>query len=124
MGDRFGEVSERFKEPVLKTGDSVMGHGFESHPLRHTTLKQNGDHQFCLMEKYSSGRRGAPAKGVGVLKRARVQIPPSPPRNHRKPFLGQPVAAIVRIIFDSHFFVFFRFSLFFCPERWYNYKKR
>ena len=36
MGDRFGEVSERFKEPVLKTGDSVMGHGFESHPLRHT----------------------------------------------------------------------------------------
>ena len=80
MGDRFGEVSERFKEPVLKTGDSVMGHGFESHPLRHTTLKQNGDHQFCLMEKYSSGRRGAPAKGVGVLKRARVQIPPSPPK--------------------------------------------
>ena len=85
MGDRFGEVSERFKEPVLKTGDSVMGHGFESHPLRHTTLKQNGDHQFCLMEKYSSGRRGAPAKGVGVLKRARVQIPPSPPRKRLKP---------------------------------------
>ena len=84
MGDRFGEVSERFKEPVLKTGDSVMGHGFESHPLRHTTLKQNGDHQFCLMEKYSSGRRGAPAKGVGVLKRARVQIPPSPPRKRLK----------------------------------------
>ena len=83
MGDRFGEVSERFKEPVLKTGDSVMGHGFESHPLRHTTLKQNGAHQFCLMEKYSSGRRGAPAKGVGVLKRARVQIPPSPPKKNR-----------------------------------------
>ena len=93
MGDRFGEVSERFKEPVLKTGDSVMGHGFESHPLRHTTLKQNGDHQFCLMEKYSSGRRGAPAKGVGVLKRARVQIPPSPPRNHRNQF----VAVVFRI---------------------------
>ena len=29
-----GEVSERFKEPVLKTGDSERGRGFESHPLR------------------------------------------------------------------------------------------
>ena len=28
--------------------------------------------------------RGSPAKGVGVLKRARVQIPPSPPK-HKKP---------------------------------------
>ena len=33
------------------------------------------------MESYSSGRRGAPAKGVGVEMRARVQIPHSPPRN-------------------------------------------
>ena len=30
-----GEVSEGFKEPVLKTGDAVMHRGFESHPLRH-----------------------------------------------------------------------------------------
>ena len=30
------------------------------------------------MEKYSSGWRGAPAKGVGRLRGARVQIPPSP----------------------------------------------
>ena len=30
-----GEVSEWFKEPVLKTGDSARGRGFESHPLRH-----------------------------------------------------------------------------------------
>ena len=30
-----GEVSEWFKEPVLKTGDSARSHGFESHPLRH-----------------------------------------------------------------------------------------
>ena len=30
-----GEVSEWFKEPVLKTGDSERGRGFESHPLRH-----------------------------------------------------------------------------------------
>ena len=32
------------------------------------------------MEKYSRGRRGAPAKGVGRETVARVQIPPSPPR--------------------------------------------
>ena len=32
------------------------------------------------MEKYSRGRRGAPAKGVGRETGARVQIPPSPPR--------------------------------------------
>ena len=31
----LGEVSEWFKEPVLKTGDSERGRGFESHPLRH-----------------------------------------------------------------------------------------
>ena len=30
------------------------------------------------MEKYPSGRRGSPAKGVGGLKRARGQIPASP----------------------------------------------
>ncbi len=31
----MGGVSERFMEPVLKTGVSEMGRGFESHPLRH-----------------------------------------------------------------------------------------
>ena len=30
------------------------------------------------MEKYSRGRRGAPAKGVGRVTGARVQIPLSP----------------------------------------------
>ena len=30
-----GEVSEWFKEPVLKTGDPARDRGFESHPLRH-----------------------------------------------------------------------------------------
>ena len=29
-----GEMSERFKEPVLKTGDGVTHRGFESHSLR------------------------------------------------------------------------------------------
>ena len=39
------------------------------------------------MEKYSSGRRGAPAKGVGRETGARVQIPPSPlsEKNRKKP---------------------------------------
>ena len=31
------------------------------------------------MEKYPSGRRGSPAKGVVCESAARVQIPPSPP---------------------------------------------
>ena len=34
-----------------------------------------------MMESYSRGRRGAPAKGVGVEMHARVQIPHSPPKN-------------------------------------------
>ena len=29
-----GELSERFKEPVLKTGDGVTHREFESHTLR------------------------------------------------------------------------------------------
>ena len=31
------------------------------------------------VESYSRGRRGVPAKDVGVERRARVQIPHSPP---------------------------------------------
>ena len=34
------------------------------------------------MEKYSRGRRGSPAKGVGRETGARVQIPPSPPEKN------------------------------------------
>ena len=33
-----GEVSEWFKELVLKTSDSARGRGFESHPLRHNHI--------------------------------------------------------------------------------------
>lgn len=33
-GISYGEMSEWFKEPVLKTGDSERGRGFESHLLR------------------------------------------------------------------------------------------
>ena len=36
-----GEVSEWFKELVLKTSDSARGRGFESHPLRHSILDIN-----------------------------------------------------------------------------------
>ena len=38
-------------------------------------------------EKYSRGRRGAPAKGVGRETGARVQIPPSAPR--KKHFISK-----------------------------------
>ena len=31
----YGEVSEWFKELVLKTSDPARDRGFESHPLRH-----------------------------------------------------------------------------------------
>ena len=34
-GAAFGEMSERFKELVLKTSDTAMCRGFESHSLRH-----------------------------------------------------------------------------------------
>ena len=65
-----GEVSEWFKELVLKTSDPERDQGFESLPLRHISK---------IMEKYPRGRRGSPAKGVGRVTGARVQIPPSPP---------------------------------------------
>ena len=35
---RPGEMSEWFKEPVLKTGDRASDRGFESHSLRHFNL--------------------------------------------------------------------------------------
>ena len=45
-----GEVSEWFKELVLKTSDSARGRGFESHPLRHRF-----DRHHLSLEKYSRG---------------------------------------------------------------------
>jgi len=57
--------------------------------LESQTKKQLTNREFMLqlsgskgnfgMEKYSSGRRGAPAKGVGRETGAGVQIPASPP---------------------------------------------
>ncbi len=37
---QLGEVSEWFKEPVLKTGDFARSRGFESHPLRQKKLSR------------------------------------------------------------------------------------
>ena len=57
-----GEVSEWFKEPVLKTGDPVRDRGFESHLLRQLvrsedTFSETDFYTFChtsQTEKYSS----------------------------------------------------------------------
>ena len=49
----YGEVSEWFKELVLKTSDPARDRGFESHPLR-----QHFSYIFnfvTIMQKYSSG---------------------------------------------------------------------
>ncbi len=51
-------MAERFKAPVLKTGDVERHRGFESLSLRHFYRFKPA------MEKYPSGRRGSPAKGV------------------------------------------------------------
>ena len=52
----IGEVSERFKELVLKTSDSSQSQGFESLPLRqHFSIAKLKIHT----EKYPSGE-GAP----------------------------------------------------------------
>ena len=38
-----GEMSERFKEPVLKTGDGATHRGFESHSLRHKKRQHSAE---------------------------------------------------------------------------------
>ena len=37
----YGELSERFKEPVLKTGDSERNLGFESLTLRQIKIRKS-----------------------------------------------------------------------------------
>ena len=46
---QHGEVSEWFKELVLKTSDPARDQGFESLPLRHFI------YSLCRTEDYSSG---------------------------------------------------------------------
>ena len=66
-------MSERFKELVLKTSDAAMHRGFESHPLRQFP-------SVCIHHgEIPKWWRGSPAKGVGLERVARVQIPLSPP---------------------------------------------
>ena len=60
-----GEMSERLKEPVLKTGDVQASVG--SNP----TLSATFFKFICHLQKYPRGRRGSPAKGVGWIKPAR-----------------------------------------------------
>ena len=68
-------MSEWFKELVLKTSDAKAPRVRISASPPYLFLNS-----FLLnSEKYSRGRRGAPAKGVGRESGARVQIPPSPP---------------------------------------------
>ena len=74
-------MSERLKEPVLKTGDAQASVG--SNPTLSATFLFVRQSVVRYLQKYPSGRRGSPAKGVGRETVARVQIPPSAPT--RKP---------------------------------------
>ena len=71
MNSLSGEMAERLKAPVLKTGDVKASVG--SNP----TLSAS----FIIgLRKYPRGRRGSPAKGVGRVKSAaEVQILSSAP---------------------------------------------
>ncbi len=75
---KHGEMAERLMALVLKTSDTERYRGFESLSLRQLLFEAKGI-QAVHMEKYPSGRRGSPAKGVVCESAARVQIPPSPP---------------------------------------------
>ncbi len=52
---KFGEMSERFKEPVLKTGDPATGRGFESHSLRHLSSVRQIVIRFGVVPKRPKG---------------------------------------------------------------------
>ena len=69
-------MSERLKEPVLKTGDAQASVG--SNPTLSATFLFVRQSVVRYLQKYPSGRRGSPAKGVVWVTAARVQIPASP----------------------------------------------
>ena len=52
--DKYGEVSEWFKELVLKTSDIARYRGFESHLLRHTCGEHGRVPQVFLFSLVSS----------------------------------------------------------------------
>ena len=61
-------MSERFKEPVLKTGDPSDG-TVGSNPTLSATFTFVKLFLTLDLEKYPRGRRGSPAKGVGRVER-------------------------------------------------------
>ena len=61
----FGEVSEWFKELVLKTSDSERDRGFESHPLRHSIQYI----RYYVCESYLAWRSTQEAEEDGLLNR-------------------------------------------------------
>ena len=81
----YGEVSEWFKELVLKTSDAKAPRVriSASPPLFKNSivvmLVQIDCAANSIRRSTQVGRRGAPAKGVGRVTGARVQISPSPP---------------------------------------------
>ena len=77
-----GQVSEWFKEPVLKTGDTATYRGFESHPVRQLYFLKPA---FADLPKWW---RGSPAKGVGLERGARVQISQSASNPENNAFSG------------------------------------
>ena len=62
----------------MKTSDTERYQGFESLPLRFLNIL----FITLVLEDYSRGRRGSPAKGVGRVTDARVQIPCPPLKPH------------------------------------------
>ena len=72
-------MSERFKEPVLKTGDVQASVGSNPTLSANFSVTENRI-EHSTMRKYPRGRRGSPAKGVGCVKSAaEVQILSSAP---------------------------------------------
>ena len=65
------------------------------------------------MEKYSRGRRGAPAKGVGRATGARVQIPPSPP-NERDNITVSSVITLFYAVFRTSYPDFEKAEFLYC----------
>ena len=95
-------MSEWFKELVLKTSDSkeprvrisVSPPTERQVSLRLAFPKIKYEIEIRLWRSTQVGRRGAPAKGVGRVTVARVQIPPSPPKKdlfYRSFFIVKPL---------------------------------
>ena len=62
-----GEMSERFKEPVLKTGDGATHRGFESHSLRQQKSAPIRGHFFVNEEaEFERATQAQPGKNCPV----------------------------------------------------------